>query len=354
MAGTSPAMTPNKWFNMTGMRSKPSFARASTQTVAGLSIKTWSRAVVIAGLIAALLLPFAVKNFLIFQLTLALIYAVAILGLNLLTGFNGQFSLGHSAFYGIGAYTAAILMDQADVAYYWTVPAAGAACFIVGFLFGLPALRLEGLYLALATFALAIAMPQLLKSTPLEPWTGGVQGIVILKPDAPFGLPLNSDQWLYYFTILVAALMYAGAVNLVRSRTGRAIIAIRDNPIAASAMGVNVALYKSLTFGVSALYTGVAGALGAIAVQFVAPDSFTFNLAIALFVGLVIGGVGSIPGTLLGGLFVLFVPNIAEEVSKGLAQAVYGVILIAVIYVMPSGAAGFVRLIVGRIARSRT
>ena len=228
------------------------------------------------------------------------------------------------------------------------------ACFVVGFLFGLPALRLEGLYLALATFALAIAMPQLLKSTPLEPWTGGVQGIVILKPDAPFGLPLNSDQWLYYFTVLTAALMYAGAVNLVRSRTGRAIIAIRDNPIAASAMGVDVALYKSLTFGVSALYTGVAGALGAITVQFVAPDSFTFNLAIALFVGLVIGGVGSIPGTLLGGLFILFVPNIAEEVSKGLAQAVYGVILIAVIYVMPSGAAGFVRLIVSRIGRSWT
>jgi len=333
---------------------KPLTAPATPGTIADIPLTMWSRAVVVAGLIVALLLPFAVKNFLIFQLTLALIYAVAILGLNLLTGFNGQFSLGHSAFYGIGAYTAAILMDQAGVAYYWTVPAAGAACFIVGFLFGLPALRLEGLYLALATFALAIAMPQLLKSTPLEPWTGGVQGIVILKPEAPFGLPLNSDQWLYYFTILTAALMYAGAVNLVRSRTGRAIIAIRDNPIAASAMGVNVALYKSLTFGVSALYTGVAGALGAIAVQFVAPDSFTFNLAIALFVGLVIGGVGSIPGTLLGGLFVLFVPNIAEEVSKGLAQAVYGVILIAVIYVMPSGAAGFVRLIVGRIARSRT
>jgi len=317
-------------------------------------MKTWSRAAMIAGLLLALLLPLALKSFLVFQLTLALIYAVAILGLNLLTGFNGQFSLGHSAFYGIGAYTAAILMDQAGVAYYWTLPAAGVVCFIVGFLFGLPALRLEGLYLALATFALAIAMPQLLKSTPLEPWTGGVQGIVIIKPDAPFGLPLNSDQWLYYFTVLTAALMYAGAVNLVRSRSGRAIIAIRDNPIAASAMGVDVALYKSLTFGVSALYTGVAGALGAIAVQFVAPDSFTFNLAIALFVGLVIGGVGSIPGTFLGGLFILFVPNIAEEVSKGLAQAVYGVILIAVIYVMPSGAAGFVRLIVSRIARSWT
>lgn len=327
-------------------------AQAAAGTIADIPLAKWGRAVAISGLVAALLLPFVVKNFLIFQLTLALIYAVAILGLNLLTGFNGQFSLGHSAFYGIGAYTAAILMDRADVAYYSTLPAAGAACFVVGFLFGLPALRLQGIYLALATFALAIAMPQLLKSTPLEPWTGGVQGIVIIKPEAPFGLPLNADQWLYYFTILVAAVLYACAVNLVRSRTGRAIMAIRDNPIAASAMGIDVALYKSLTFGVSALYTGVAGALGAIAVQFVAPDSFTFNLAIALFVGLVIGGVGSIPGTLFAGLFVLFVPNVAEQVSKGLAQAVYGVILIAVIYVMPAGAAGFVRMIVRRIARA--
>jgi branched-chain amino acid transport system permease protein len=335
-----------------GHRLKPSLGQAPVETIAGVPVRTWSRTAAISGLFLALLLPFVLKSFLIFQLTLALIYAVAILGLNLLTGFNGQFSLGHSAFYGIGAYTAAILMDQADIAYYWTLPAAAAACFIAGFLFGLPALRLEGLYLALATFALAIAMPQVLKSTPLEPWTGGVQGIVIIKPEAPFGLPLNADQWLYYFTILVAAVMYACAVNLVRSRTGRAIMAIRDNPIAASAMGVNVAVYKSLTFGVSALYTGVAGALGAIAVQFVAPDSFTFTFAIALFVGLVVGGVGSIPGTFLGGLFILFVPNIAEEVSKGLAQAVYGIILIVVIYVMPSGAAGFARLIVGRIARS--
>ncbi len=325
--------------------------QAAPGAIAHIPLAAWSRAIVIVGLIVALLLPFVVKNFLLFQLTLALIYAVAILGLNLLTGFNGQFSLGHSAFYGIGAYTAAILMDRADVAYYWTLPAAGAVCFVVGFLFGLPALRLHGIYLALATFALAIAMPQLLKSTPLEPWTGGVQGIVIIKPEAPFGLPLNADQWLYYFTILVAVVMYACAVNLVRSRTGRAIMAIRDNPIAASAMGVDVALYKSLTFGVSALYTGVAGALGAIAVQFVAPDSFTFDLAIALFVGLVAGGVGSIPGTLFAGLFVLFVPNIAEQVSKGLEQAVYGVILIVVIFMMPSGAAGFVRMMVRRISR---
>ena len=130
-------------------------------------------------------------------------------------------------------------------------------------------------------------------------------------------------------------------------------MAIRDNPIAAAAMGINTALYKTLTFGVSAFYTGVAGALGAIAIQFVAPDSFTFLLSVSLLVGLVVGGVGSIPGSLFGGLFVLFVPNIAEQVSTGLAGAIYGVILLLVIYVMPSGAAGFVRLAGAQLVRRR-
>ena len=243
------------------------------------------------------------------------------------------------------------MMENLGISYVWTIPAAAAVCFVFGFLFGLPALRLEGIYLALATFALAIAIPQALKSTVVEHWTGGVQGIVIIKPDAPFGLPLNSDQWLYVLTVVVTIIMYVCAVNLVNSRTGRALIAIRDHPVAASAMGINVSLYKSLTFGVSALYTGVAGALGAIAIGFVAPDSFTFVLAVALFVGLVVGGVASIPGTLIGGLFVLYVPNIAEHVSKGLAGAVYGVILLLVIYLMPTGFAGLMRLITAKMMR---
>src|SRR5689334_18785931 len=314
---------------------------------------TPQRTLTVIALILAALLPFAVKNFILFQLTLAMVYGIAILGLNLLTGFNGQFSLGHSAFYAIGAYTAAIMMDGFDINYVWTLPAAATVCFVFGFLFGLPALRLEGVYLALATFALAIAIPQVLKSTLVEHWTGGVQGISLIKPDAPFGLPLNPDQWLYVFTGIVAIVMYWCAGNLIKSRTGRALIAIRDHPVAASAMGINVSLYKSLTFGVSALYTGVAGALGAIAIAFVAPDSFTFVLAVALFVGLVVGGVASIPGTLVGGLFVLFVPNIAESVSKGLAGAVYGVILLLVIYLMPSGAAGLARLVTAKLMQRR-
>jgi branched-chain amino acid transport system permease protein len=321
------------------------------QSIGGLSTSAWRAILLGAGLLVLAVIPFALKNFYIFQITLAVIYAIAILGLNLLTGFNGQFSLGHSAFYAIGAYTAAIMMDGFDIGYVWTLPAAAVVCFVFGFLFGLPALRLEGIYLALATFALAIAIPQVLKSTLVEHWTGGVQGITILKPDAPFGLPLNSDQWLYVFTVLVAIVMYVCAHNLVKSRTGRALIAIRDHPIAASAMGINVSLYKSLTFGVSALYTGVAGGLGAIAISFVAPDSFTFALAVALFVGLVVGGVASIPGTIVGGFFVLFVPNIAETFSKGLAGAIYGVILLLVIYLMPTGAAGLMRLMTGKLAR---
>jgi branched-chain amino acid transport system permease protein len=325
---------------------------ASAETLAVARARpalTTGRAILIAAIVVALALPFVAKSFLIFQLTLVLVYAIAICGLNLLTGFNGQFSLGHGAFYALGAYTAAIMMEHGGISYVWTLPVAGLICFVAGFLFGLPALRLEAIYLALATFALAIATPQILKLSLFEHWTGGVQGIVILKPDAPFGLPLDQDQWLYFFTLAVTLLLFWAAHNIVHSRTGRAIMAIRDNPIAARSMGVNTALYKTLTFGVSALYTGIAGALGAIVVQFVAPDSFTFSLSIAFLVGLVVGGVGWIPGALFGGLFVLFVPNIAEHISKGLSGAAYGVILILLIYLMPSGAGGFVQLVVRRL-----
>jgi branched-chain amino acid transport system permease protein len=325
--------------------------QAPVGEIGGIPLNVWRWILLGGGLVVLAVIPFVTKNFYIFQITLALIYAIAILGLNLLTGFNGQFSLGHSAFYAIGAYTAAIMMENMGIHYAWTLPAAAIVCFVFGFLFGLPALRLEGIYLALATFALAIAIPQVLKSSVVEHWTGGVQGIVIIKPDAPFGLPLNSDQWLYLFTVLTAIVMYVCAANLVKSRTGRALIAIRDHPVAASAMGINVSLYKSLTFGVSALYTGVAGALSAIAIAYVAPDSFTFSLAVALFVGLVVGGVASIPGTIVGGFFVLFVPNIAEHFSKGLAGAVYGVILLLIIFVMPMGAAGLGRWITGKLMK---
>jgi branched-chain amino acid transport system permease protein len=290
-------------------------------------------------LLALLLIsPLFMKNFVIFQMTMLLVYAIAIVALNLLTGGSGQFSLGQSAFYALGAYTSAILIEHADINYVLTLPVAGIVCFIFGFLFGLPALRLSGVYLALATFALATAMPQLLKLGLFEKWTGGVQGLVVTKPDAPFGLPMSQDMWLYYFTLFVALLIYVASVNLLKSRSGRAMMAIRDNQIAASALGVNLSLYKTLAFGISAGFTGIAGALGAIAVQFVAPDGYTIQLAIAIFLGMVVGGVGWLPGSLAGAAFIVFVPNIAESVSKGLSGAVFGALLIIIIFVIPHGA----------------
>jgi branched-chain amino acid transport system permease protein len=294
-------------------------------------------------LVLACVLPFLLSNYRVFQLTLALVYAIALLGLNMLTGYNGQISLGHGAFYAIGAYVAAIMMDKFGLPYWATLPAAGAVCLVAGFLFGLPALRLEGLYLSLATFALGVAMPQILKYKGFEAWTGGAQGIVINKPDPPAGLPLSQDQWLYFVALACVIVLFWAARNLLGGRIGRAMVAIRDQPVAAQAMGVNTALVKATTFGVSALYTGVAGALGAISVQFVAPDAFSIFLSISLLVGVVIGGLASISGALWGGLFIQFIPNVADQISKAAPWAIYGVMLIACMYAMPTGVAGFLR-----------
>ena len=306
--------------------------------------------------VGLLVLPFLFKNYRVFQFNLVMVYAIAILGLNILTGFNGQISLGHGAFYALGAYTAAVLMDKLGVPYWATLPIAGAVCFTFGLLIGFPALRLAGHYLALATFGLALAMPQLLKYKKIEGLTGGVQGIVLSKPEPPFaftllGQPLSPDRWLYFVALLVMAVMFVLAYNLLHGRVGRALIAVRDHPIAATAMGINLPMFKSLTFGVSAAFTGVAGALGAIVVAFVSPDSFTVQLSIFLLVGVVVGGLASIPGAIFGGIFIQFVPNIADEISKSAPAAIYGVLLIGLMYLMPTGVMGGVRTAWGKLRR---
>ena len=318
------------------------------------SDRRWQFAGVALLLVLACALPFVVSNYRVFQFTLVLVYAIALLGLNMLTGYNGQISLGHGAFYAIGAYVAAILMDKFGVPYWLTLPVAGAVCGVAGFLFGLPALRLEGLYLSLATFALGVAMPQILKYKGFEAWTGGAMGIVIMKPDAPEWTGLSPDRWLYFVALAVMLVMFLIGWNLLRGRIGRAMVAIRDQPIAAQAMGVNTALVKSMTFGVSALYTGVAGALGAIVIQFVAPDSFTIFLSISLVVGFVVGGLASISGAIWGALFIQFIPNVADQISKAAPWAIYGIFLILFMYVMPSGVAGFIRMAVARWRRGRS
>lgn len=306
---------------------------------------------ILAAIAFACALPLFLSDFRLFQFTQVYIYAIALLGLNVLTGYNGQISLGHGAFYAIGAYVAAIMMDRWGIAYGWTLPAAAMVCFAAGFLFGLPALRLEGLYLALATFSLALAAPQVLKY--FEHWTGGSMGLVLAKPDAPFGLPLNPDQWLYFLTLAVLVLLFWLAMNLLSGRIGRALVSIRDNHMAAQAMGIDTALYKTLAFGVSSAYTGVAGALSAIAIAYVSPDSFSFILSITLLIGAVIGGLASIPGAIYGAIFIQFVPNWAQDISKAAPGAIFGVFLILFTYFMPNGIAGAVRLVGARFSRKR-
>lgn len=302
----------------------------------------WQRVAIGLIIAGACVLPFLVSDYRNFQLSQVVIYAIALMGLNILTGFNGQISLGHGAFYAIGAYTAAIMVVIWGASPYLTIPVAAIISFIVGFLFGIPALRLHGLYLALATLALAIALPQLLRFDTFEPWTGGVQGIFVDKPMVPFGLPLSQDQWLYFVCLAVYLVLYRAALNLVRGRVGRALIAIRDHHIAAEAMGVDTARFKSLAFGVSALYTGVAGALSTLVVNFASPDSFTVLLSIALLVGAVVGGLGSIGGAIFGGLFIVFVPNLSQSISDAAPWVIYGLFLIALMFVMPNGVVGFI------------
>ncbi len=302
-------------------------------------------------LFAAIVPTLLLSNYHLFQLTMVVVYAIAILGLAILTGFNGQISLGHGAFYAIGAYVTAVLMYRYNVPYWATLPVSAVVCAAVGFLIGLPALRLGGLYLALTTFALAVAVPQILKINALEDLTGGVQGLVIDKPDPPFDLPMSADQWLYLFALAVGGVLFLLAWNIVRGRTGRAMMAVRDHALAAEAMGIDLALFKTRTFALSAMYTGIAGSLGAIVIQFVAPDSFSIFVSIYFFVGLLVGGVASIGGAILGGAFIEFVPNIAESISKAAPGAIYGIILIAVMFLMPSGAAGFIRSMTNRFFR---
>lgn len=299
-------------------------------------------------------------NYSYLQLSLMLVFSIAVLGLNLLTGYNGQISLGHGAFFAIGAYTAGILLDQGALPYWAAVPSAALVCFCIGFVFGFPALRLEGHYLALATLALAIAMPQILKYRHLEGLTGGVQGLNLIKPEAPLGLPLTPDQWMYLVVLVVAVFMFWLARNLIDSRMGRAMMAIRDHGMAADTMGINSARVKMMTFGISAMFTGVAGSLHAIIFEFIAPDSFRLELSISLLVGAVVGGIASLPGALIGGAFVQVIEKYADSLTRTISQNVhlpielepwtlYGLMLIALMFLMPTGIAGGVATLAHRL-----
>jgi len=302
-----------------------------------------SALVVFALLLAA---SFVLPNYRLFQLSTVLMSAVAILGLNIIVGYTGQLSIGHGAFYAVGAYATAILLKDQLAAYWLCVIISGVLCFVLGFLFGFPILRLRGHYLALATFALGITVPQFFQYSGFDKFTGGFQGIVLDKPPVPAGLPFNEDQWLYVFCLCVAGVLFLAGWNLVRGHVGRAMIAVRDNPTAATAMGINTGLLKTTSFAVSAFYTGIAGAMSAIIVQFVSPDGYNLFLSVTLLVGVIVGGIASVSGAIFGSLFITFIPNFADSISKALPWAIYGLMIIAVMYAAPGGVAGLIDQIV--------
>jgi branched-chain amino acid transport system permease protein len=311
-----------------------------------------TRALLVAGVaILALLVPFLFGPYRVGQFTLVLVYAVAVLGLNLLVGYSGQISLGHGAFFALGAYTAALLIEKASVPHLLSVPAAALVCFVAGFLFGVPALRLHGLYLALVTLGLAIALPQLIKR--FDGLTEGTQGLTVQQPEAPAWTGLADDQFLYLLCLVVAALMFLLAWNMMRGQLGRAVKAVRDGEISAATLGVGLAATKTRVFAVSAGYAGVAGALYVFAIGFVAPEAFTLTISFAFLAAIVVGGLATISGALFGALFIEFVPVYASDVNVALTGVIYGGVLIAFMWVLPEGAAGLPRRLRALAARRR-
>jgi branched-chain amino acid transport system permease protein len=313
---------------------------------------------VAAGVVLVVVVPYLVSDFRQFQLAYVGVYFIAVLGLNLLTGYSGQISLGHGGFMMIGAYTTAILSVHHGVRDLWTIPLAGLVAGVVGFGFGFPAMRFRGVYLALATFAIPVALIQTAKK--FDHFTGGGGGMNLTR--------IVSGAYVYDLTWPIAGVLLVVAWLLVRGRFGRALRAIRDSEIAAVSSGVDLRLYKTLVFGISAAYAGVAGALYAMAVAYVNPDTFPVTLSILLLTGAVVGGLGSLAGVIFGALFIEFVPlyspNILDAFQKvvplhldskaaGAPAVVYGVILLLVLFLVPDGAAGLLRRAVGRFERRR-
>jgi len=289
------------------------------------------------GLLIALLLPFLVEDYTLYRFTDAIVFSIAILGLNLLTGISGQFSIGHSAFFAIGAYTVAILTTDYGLSPYLALPFGALSGFLFGFLFGWPAFRFGTVHLALATWGLALVVPRLLKSEPIDQLTGGVQGMYLNRPGAPFGLPLSDDQWWYIVSLIIVAIAAFLIGNLMHGRIGRALKALRAPPAAARTMGINVPLFRTTVFGVSGAAAGLAGGLAGLLADFVAPDTYSIFLGITLLIGAVAGGITTLRGAFVGGLIVEFLPDAAGMISRSISFPVYGVLLIGLVMLMPHG-----------------
>jgi branched-chain amino acid transport system permease protein len=319
--------------------------------------------------VAVAVFPHFVGDYRALELATVGIYFIAIVGLNVLVGYSGQISLGHGAFMAIGGYTTAILMVKHGVQDVWTIPIAGLVAGVAGFLFGIPALRLTGLYLALVTFGIAVSLPSILKrfeyfnnrgkglnlfGIPEE--TGGGVSVKVL------GRTFTNNDWLYYLTWGCAGILFVLVWILLGGRMGRGLRALRDSEVAAASCGVNLPLYKTFAFGVSAFFAGVAGSLLAISVAFVNPDTFPISLSITLLVGAVVAGIGSVvgrPGALVGPLagaaLIVYlqsysstalrwvekaVPLHTDPRAPGVPAVVFGLVVILVMLIFPAGVGG--------------
>jgi branched-chain amino acid transport system permease protein len=303
----------------------------------------------VLGLLVLLGIPMATDSFQTFQFANVAVFLVAIIGVNLLTGYSGQISLGNGAFMAIGGYTTALMTSRLGVPYVLTIPFGALLAAAAGVMIGIPALRLRGIYLALATFALALSVTPVLNN--FDTFTGGHNGINLKPAAPPFGLDLSNEQWLYFLCWGVAAILFVPARLLVRSRTGRAWMAIRDSETAATANGVSIAFYKTLAFAISAFYAGVAGSLQAIVLAYINPDSYSLALSLSLLIGAVAGGLANIWGPVLGGLVVVWLPYLAERASGlhigplsfgGKPDIGFGVLLLLLMFFAPAGLGGLI------------
>jgi branched-chain amino acid transport system permease protein len=308
--------------------------------------------------------PRFISDFRARELAIVGMYFIALLGLSILTGYSGQISLGHGAFMAIGGYTTAILSVDGLFGHQlrdlWTIPIAGVIAGLAGLLVGVPALRLSGLYLALITFGIAVSFPQLPKK--FDQFLGGTSGKILDLAQPPFGLSTTVNNWMYYLTWGIALVLLAAAWWLVQGRVGRALKAIRDSEVAAASSGISLAKYKTLAFGISAFYAGVAGSLYAIANAYVNPDVFPIILSVYLVVGLAVGGLDSLVGLIAGAGLIYFLQNHADSVARwinhlpvldldpkqpGIPSMIFGVVLIVVMLLLPMGAGGLLRRVFG-------
>ncbi len=302
------------------------------------------------GFVAAAALSFCFPDFVVFRFTQAVIWAIALVGLVILCGVSGQFSFAQAGFFGIGGYTAAILGAHTPLSLYWALLLAPLAGYAAGYGLGRIAAGHSLWTQALVSYAFAIAFPQFLRWRWVEPWTGGTQGLYLDFPTSPGGL-LSNDRWAFFMALSLLAAGIWLAANLIQSRSGRAMMAVRDHDLAAAAQGIRVVQMQAAASGMAGAYVALAGCLSAFQYGFVGPTGYNFALSVQMLFGLVIGGMQSLAGAILGGLFLQFFPDLTAGFGKGLSALLYAVLLIATIVAIPDGMAGAIRRLAARWRR---